>query len=150
MVRRVAALFFVVPFFPDLVVLAGNLAKDQKGLEGTWEVVELVDNGKSVPKDELKIAKIVFKADKMTLHWPNKRPRDFTCALDAKKKPKAIDLTALRGAHKGKVNPGIYQLEGDTLTLCLPSFPGEKGRPAKFKSAPGSELSLMILKRKNE
>ena len=47
--------------------------------------------------------------------------------------PKAIDLTPGEngGPLKGKRYPGIYKLEGDTLTLCLSIEAGSK-RPTKF------------------
>ena len=47
--------------------------------------------------------------------------------------PKAIDLTPGEngGPLKGKRYPGIYRLEGDTLTLCLSIEAGSK-RPTKF------------------
>jgi RNA polymerase sigma-70 factor (ECF subfamily) len=94
------------------------------------------------------IEKVVFANDQMTLFWSDKKPRDFTFSIDPKKTPKAIDLTALRGVHKGKVNHGIYQLDGDGLKLCFPDVPGTKVRPVEFKAPAGSQLSLMTLERR--
>jgi len=42
------------------------------------------------------------------------------------------------------VVPGIYKLEGDTLTICT----DEDGRPTEFTANAGSGRQLMVLKRK--
>jgi uncharacterized protein (TIGR03067 family) len=56
-------------------------------------------------------------------------------------------MTALDGGFKGKTNLGLYQLEGDTLKLCMPNEPTEE-RPTKLASPEGSDLILMTLKKR--
>ena len=54
--------------------------------------------------------------------------------LHPNQNPKAIDLTPegeTAGPLKGKTYPGIYKIEGDSLTLCLSIKAGSK-RPTEF------------------
>jgi hypothetical protein len=57
--------------------------------------------------------------------------------------PRPIDAVF---AKEGRTLLGIYRLEGNFLTLCL-AGPGTR-RPTAFASAPGSRLSLFVLKRR--
>jgi uncharacterized protein (TIGR03067 family) len=60
--------------------------------------------------------------------------------IDPTKKPKEITLTP---DNSNKPLYGIYELKGDTLTLCI----GEK-RPTQFKAKEG--VTLWTLKREKE
>jgi uncharacterized protein (TIGR03067 family) len=65
-------------------------------------------------------------------------PRSYT--TDPKARPAAVDLT-----ENGNTYPGIFQVEGDTLTLL---FRLDKGgaRPAAF-DAPTDGLMKVVMKR---
>jgi uncharacterized protein (TIGR03067 family) len=127
-------------------VLGFFAKKDQEGLQGTWEVVEFVTDGKPVPEEKRKEIKVVFKGEKMTLTGPGGiGKREYSFKLDPGKNPKAIDVTPLDGQFKGKTVPAIYELKGDHLKLCIPNR--GKERPAEFKTAEGSNLGLFVLKR---
>lgn len=131
---------------------------DAQRLQGTWNVVEAVVNGKTATEGALKGAKVVFAGNKMTLislvpineDKPERIEdrREFTFKLDPSKTPKAIDVKAENGPFKKEMhyNPSIYSLEGDTLKLCLPNKT-TKRRPTEFKSEEKSDLVLMVLKK---
>ena len=56
-----------------------------------------------------------------------------------------IDLVPGKGRYEGKTLPGIYKLEGDTLTIAF-AEPG-KDRPTAFESKAGSGVVLVVHKR---
>ena len=150
----VILLFGLIP----AAVLRGEDGKaDLDRLQGSWEVTALEMGGKATAAKELpgKVT-VTFTGEKMVLDGPlaapvgeTPVPPAFTVKLDPSRNPKAIDTVALTGRFKGKTQPGIYRLEGDELTLCLPNQEAE-GRPTEFKSPAGSELAVMTLKRSKE
>jgi len=137
------SLALIVLFAGSFALCSEDAKKDQDKLQGTWEVVEMVSNGKPIKEQGLKV---IFDAEKMTLQVGDKGKREFTYKLDASKQPKAIDTTALDGAFEGKTGPGIYDLGDATLKLCLPNQE-TKDRPTEFKAEKGSNLVLLTLKR---
>jgi uncharacterized protein (TIGR03067 family) len=119
-------------------------------LQGTWDVVKLQIAGEDVTaflKDAG--ATMTFDGNKYAFAAGPEGEKG-TFKLDPKAKPAAIDLTIAEGRGKGKVQPGIYDLDGDTLKICL-GDEGSKDRPTKFASAKGeAELVLFTLKRKKK
>jgi uncharacterized protein (TIGR03067 family) len=61
--------------------------------------------------------------------------------LDPTRTPKGIDVVSPRG----ELWPGIYDLQGDILILCLEE--GGGGRPTAFATDPGQEIFLYRLRR---
>jgi uncharacterized protein (TIGR03067 family) len=91
--------------------------------------------------------KVIIKEDKLSLaadHQPDQR--EFQLKLDPAKQPKEIDLKALGGMYQGKTVPGIYEVKGDTLKLCLPNK-DDILRPKEFNAPKDSRLVLLVLKR---
>ncbi|MBV9123145.1 MAG: TIGR03067 domain-containing protein [Planctomycetes bacterium] len=101
-------------------------------LQGSWEVV------KADPPSG--ISRFTFRGDTMAPESkdPRQLRRVFHIHLDPAARPATIDLLAGE-----EMILGIYEMNGDTLKLCL----GEKGakRPAPFAAAKG--VVLVVLKR---
>lgn len=118
-------------------------------LEGTWEVVKLQIKGRDLT-EALKdgAPTMTFKGDAYVFTGGPEAEKG-TFKLDAKARPAAIDLKILESATgKGKTQLGIYELDGDTLRLCM-ADEGAKERPTKFASAEDApEFLLATLKRK--
>ncbi len=126
----------------------GDDAKSDKNqLQGTWQVTAGVSDGKPIPKDQLERMKIVFAGEKMSLFPPDgKKALESTFVVDSSKEPKAIDTTRAEGGARGKTANGIYELDGDTLKLCLP-VRLDKERPTAFAAPENSGQVLLTLKR---
>jgi uncharacterized protein (TIGR03067 family) len=132
-----------------VVVCAAALAAadDAKGdldkMQGEWQMVSSVQNGKEVPPEVAEKIVRTIKGDKYTLTADGKEIAKGTFKIDPSKKPKTIDA---KREGSDDAAPGIYELEGDTQKVCL-SAPG-KDRPSEFSSKEGSGHVLTVWKRK--
>jgi uncharacterized protein (TIGR03067 family) len=119
---------------------------DNEKLQGTWKVVSGESEGKEAPIDELKQATWVFKGDKLIVTKATES-HESDYKIDPTQKPKTIDVTPRQGPEeeKDKTFPGIYQLDGDTLKLCMNGPDME--RPTEFVTKEGTRLMLLSLKR---
>lgn len=130
-------------------VLAGSVsaadpAPQVAELQGHWEVVELVEDGKVVPRaairewlpsgGKLEIAEnaVIFMSD------GDRQVKLFS--VDATQYPRQIDLVS-----KEKTDAvGIYRLDDGKLVLCLVD-PAEGSRPDEFSAKEGTHRMLMVL-----
>jgi uncharacterized protein (TIGR03067 family) len=120
--------------------------KDLEAMQGTWKVVELTEKGEKLAAKETDPVEVVILATKMAIHDDGKFREEITLVLDAKQKPKAVDLKYTKGPNTGKVEPGIYSVEGDTLKICINEKKGGM-RPAEFTSTKQNEFALVVLKK---
>ena len=118
---------------------------DRDRLQGTWNVVSLVQNGKAVPREAIKGATLIFEGDHYGLKGGKEEYRG-SFKLNQRANPKQIDTTFVDvdDREKGRAQ-GIYKLEGDRLTICWRE--GGKGRPKAFTSEPDSGTRLIVVER---
>ena len=114
---------------------------DLKKLEGDWKIESWTQFGAQVGANWT----WTFKGDKYTLDQGTNL-EEGTIKLDPKKDPPVMDLEITGGNCKGKDQPGIYKLDGDTLTVCF-AWPGVADRPTEFTSTADNRWILIVLKR---
>ena len=114
-------------------------------LQGTWRMQSSTWNG--VPESGVALnVTCIFQGDKFIVVDRDGNRQEERIQIMPDQDPKAIDCWSKDG--KGQPTPGIYSLEGDTLTWC--SCGGiNRVRPDSFSSQPGSKRSLLILKRES-
>lgn len=111
-------------------------------LEGEWEWTRRITAGEIVSPNAGPRQRFTIRGDRMTY---NDIPNDSAIVLiDPFTTPSSFDLRFV----SGKVSIGVYELEGDTLTLCF-AAPGE-GRPMEIKSTKAPATDLWILKRRSK
>ena len=119
------------------------MGQDIQKLQGTWHVHSLELDGSRMPASSG--AKIVITGDRFTTVSMGAEYEGIL-EIDEAPTPKAFNLKFTAGPEKGNTNPGIYELGGDTWTICL-NVAG-KLRPTGFVTSRGSGNALEILGRK--
>jgi uncharacterized protein (TIGR03067 family) len=118
-----------------------DVKKELARLQGEWAMVARETNGKQEPDEQVKKERwrLTIKGDQCVFTLREGKGRneraEFTIAIDPFKHPKALDWGA---------SPGIYRLQGDTLTICRTV--GNRPRPKEFKTFTVSD-SLSVWKR---
>jgi uncharacterized protein (TIGR03067 family) len=107
-------------------------------LQGTWAMTEGTTDGKPASPDFAGKIKIIFANSKCEIVMPDKQLAG-TYNVTGKSKPGQIEITT-----DAKVMHGIYEIQGDTLKLCL--IDGDQPRPTEFQSEPGSRVMYLVLK----
>lgn len=148
---------FLAVLFVACVTIASTDADETKSdlerLQGKWNLKRGETNGVSLAevlkKKGIGKLQIDFSDDLMTMSGFGTQDHKYRFTLEPDEKPNAIDSIAeeTQGkAAKGTRVPGIYKIDGDTLTLCLANELTVE-RPRKFAAPNGSRLSLLVLTR---
>lgn len=120
------------------------VSKDRAAIQGMWAMVSTETEGITHSGEALSVYKIVFVGTQF-LGAFHSGPASGTFELDVQPAVRAIDLHLSDGSFKGKIQAGIYQLEDDSLKICL-NRPG-KERPNEFTTAPPSGYEIITFKR---
>ncbi|MBP3958923.1 sigma-70 family RNA polymerase sigma factor [Gemmata sp. G18] len=122
-------------------------ARELKALKGEWRVVKLETDRKN--ERELAGLRFAFTDNHLAIRSANEDENEnFTVGLVPTESPRHVDLT-IENPEKGerdagKVARGIYELKGDTLTLCVRHFAADDAnRPTAFKSGEGLVLTVL-------
>jgi RNA polymerase sigma factor (sigma-70 family) len=129
---------------PPVAVVQAEARSDADGLQGDWQVVAVEQDGRVLPKDQFPFTSLRIRDDTI-LHEGAGGAHPLlkvSFQLHPEQQPKAMDMES-EGYH-GDIYNAIYDLEGDTLTICRPD---EGQRPAEFASKPGSNILLYTAKR---
>lgn len=133
-------------------------------IEGTWTATSGTRDGKALTKDELAKLSLTLTGPKAKQFFGNTTSLAGYLPEDAQNasvvswivNPDATPREITFGRQYGfrvSYYPGIYELKGDTLTLCVdfmpsPDGPPDRKRPTKFEAAKGSPYTLITFKRK--
>jgi uncharacterized protein (TIGR03067 family) len=140
--RAVGVALFVATFGAHL--LAGERTDpDEKDLVGNWVIESAKDDGSE--DTPFKGTKLTFEGGRIDMQFPDGDKAKGTYKLDASKKPKAIDF-GLVVDQILVTRDGVYSLENDTLTICLPASYGGP-RPEKLDGSAGSKCWLWRMKK---
>jgi uncharacterized protein (TIGR03067 family) len=109
-------------------------------LQGSWQVVSIEKVGQVEANPDMRF---VFADNQLTLIVAGIRTPPMLFVLDPSQEPKAIDYSM----PAGKVLRGIYQVNGDSLQLCLDyDLAGTGGkRPTAFRPQP--DAPVLVLRR---
>ena len=116
---------------------------DLDKMQGTWNLVSAMEDGKALSEDQVKQTTIVVKGNTFRFPGPaeDATARAGTFKLDETKNPKEMDSTS----DEKEISLGIYELESDSYKVCF--APAGKPRPANFSSEPGSGQILQVWQR---
>jgi len=113
-------------------------------LEGDWRFERLEVDGAAMPAGALAHSRLLFDGDRFRMESPEGNYEGmFTIDVDAR--PPQIDIEFVEGPEAGNWCYGLYELDGDCLTLCL-GLAGAS-RPSTFATRPGSGHALERLRR---
>ena len=123
---------------------------DLAKIQGRWFYVRRERKGETLPFSSVH-RPAIFTSDTFiqTIGVDGAAPKElpaFRFKLDAGREPKKIDLIYNLAHRKGEVLPGIYRLDGGTLTICF-SEPG-KPRPKAFDTIYQPDVTLDTLQRR--
>lgn len=122
---------------------------DAKALQGGWAIDAATLAGRDHGED-FQGMKLVIAGEKFTIEF-GKNSDKGTFTLDPAKSPKRIDIkTSPDGPFKGKTLPGIYELNGDKLVLCLDADGRPDARPTKFEAKEMTRAMLLTYKREKK
>lgn len=138
-----AALAATVAMLFHVPVRAGE---DAKPLQGIWLGQTMEANGKPAPNKAAKRMRFTFEGDTLLIRGNFSDERELKCSfkIDAKQTPHHLDFRPM----KEKTVLGIYEVKGDVLKICVRHANSGKGRPSEFKTAPDSDLILIVLQKK--
>lgn len=137
------ALSLVLGLFTSSI-LADDLEKELKKLEGTWTFDSVEAGGNKMPAEQFKTMSVTMEGTKYSVKLNDMVVEAATHKIDPNKSPKTMDVTVTEGPNKGKVYLAIYEINGDTLKVCFD--PEGKKRPTEFKGDVGSQ-TLVVHKR---
>src|SRR5258708_24492166 len=115
-----------------------------RALQGEWRLVGLQVDGSDVPAPMYGQSRILMDGDRFRMESPEAN-YDGILTIDTSTEPMRIDIEFVEGPEAGNWSHGIYERDGDQLTICL----GVAGasRPKSFSTKKGTGHALEKLRR---
>jgi uncharacterized protein (TIGR03067 family) len=143
----VITLALAVPWIDDPT--SDRYRSDQERILGVWDLVSIKTEGQDAPVNDPEDRRLLITKDHFKPATEPTRP-GLAYKLDPSKNPKQLDLVLPGPEFKGQIDPCIYKIEGDTLTICGRSgSAGEKPlpRPTRFSSEASERTVLHVYNR---
>jgi uncharacterized protein (TIGR03067 family) len=115
--------------------------KDDEAVIGSWKIDKFDAGGEKTPGDIDKIRFVFDDKGMLAMSMGNDQKSEGKFKLDPEAKLKTIDIESMGQAMKG-----LYELDGDTLTLCMPDRPGAD-RPTEIKADGKARIFVVTFKR---
>ena len=115
-----------------------------KALEGDWRFASLEIDGVTAPGAALTQSRLLIDGDRFRTETPE-AVYEGVFTIDPEATPPQITIEFVEGPEAGNRSEGLYELNGDQLTLCL-GLTGAS-RPVAFTTRPGSGHALERLRR---
>jgi uncharacterized protein (TIGR03067 family) len=118
--------------------------KDEEVILGTWRTksMDVGDGAVPVPDGFQKLHYVFGDKSAMTMTRDGKAMLEATFKLDPEAKPKALDMNR----KDGQQVLCLYELDGDSLKLCLTQKPGAP-RPAEMKGDANTVTIVFVMER---
>jgi uncharacterized protein (TIGR03067 family) len=147
------ALLFLalVPSAPAPAEKEKEVPKELKALQGVWKITAIEQSGGPGPAG---FAPATERPPLVIVGNEYAFLSNQFGTVKADPEKKEIDLTVTEGRTKGQVLPSLFELDGDTLKLAIPSAargvrgaPGTVERPKELKSGTGLRVTLYTFQR---
>jgi uncharacterized protein (TIGR03067 family) len=133
--------------------LKAGAGQQQPMPEGSWLVVHREMDGRAASEEELRKNEtyLIFNGGTTALRINGKVIAEGTYQFLHGQRPGAFDITWTRfdtqPQHQGKTTKAIFDVEGDTLKICMTNVSSDRERPTEFVAPPGSSLAFVMYKR---
>jgi uncharacterized protein (TIGR03067 family) len=104
--------------------------------------VSIIINGKPMSAGAARSARMTLDGNNFSLALGGSTITTGTFDFDRDDTPKKVDMVCASGIGQGFSIKGIYEVKGDTMTICY--APPGKDRPTEFRSTPGSGYRLYV------
>jgi uncharacterized protein (TIGR03067 family) len=111
-------------------------------LQGQWTMVSGSLDGQPLDKGMVRMGRRTVEGNDMTVTFGREVYSKGKYSVDSSKSPATIDIYNTGGANAGKVQYGIYALQGNALTLSL-AAPGSE-RPVDWTSTAGDGRTVVV------
>jgi uncharacterized protein (TIGR03067 family) len=142
-VRVTTVVSFVV--FSILTTFQVEAVEKDPALGGKWLLLQIDRGGKDIDLDHLEGSVREMGEETYSLKPLEGETITGKYSVDARAKPKTLDMVVDNGRFKGKTLKGIYRVKGGRLTISF-GAPG-KERPRSFVSQPGTEYTVATHKK---